>query len=61
MVVGSAVTYCTPRPVPKRKAVYRKTRADAAGKMFSDQEFSEDDWPSQSDPFQGENFRTNLQ
>jgi len=46
---------------PKRKAVYGKTRAEAAGKMVPDQEFSEGDWRGQSDLFQGDNFRKNLE
>jgi aryl-alcohol dehydrogenase-like predicted oxidoreductase len=32
-----------------------------SGNMTPDQEFSEDDWRSQSDLFQGENFRRNLE
>ena len=32
-----------------------------SGKMSPDQEFSEGDWRSQSDLFQGENFRKNLE
>jgi aryl-alcohol dehydrogenase-like predicted oxidoreductase len=32
-----------------------------SGKMTPDQEFAEDDWRGQSDLFQGENFRTNLE
>ena len=32
-----------------------------SGKMAPDQEFDEDDWRGQSDLFQGENFRRNLQ
>ena len=32
-----------------------------SGNMTPDQEFSEDDWRGQSDLFQGENFRRNLE
>jgi aryl-alcohol dehydrogenase-like predicted oxidoreductase len=32
-----------------------------SGNMTPDQEFAEDDWRSQSDLFQGENFRRNLE
>jgi aryl-alcohol dehydrogenase-like predicted oxidoreductase len=32
-----------------------------SGNMTPDQEFSEDDWRSQSDLFQGENFQRNLE